>query len=70
MDNFNAGEYNLNKVEVHTLAYKKYAKVRKEYISFIFQHFELMRNYTVYENIEIPLIVKNIKKSVRKKKDY
>ena len=68
MDNFNAGEYNLNKVEVNTLAYKKYAKVRKEYISFIFQHFELMRNYTVYENIEIPLIVKNIKKSVRKKK--
>lgn len=34
---------------------------RKENISFVFQNFALMDKYTVYENVEIPLIARNIR---------
>ena len=35
---------------------------RKQHISFVFQNFELMNRYTVYENVDMPLIARNIKK--------
>lgn len=66
MDTMTSGTYFLNDTPIHESAQKVIEKTRKENISFIFQHFELMRNYSVYENVEVPLIAKNIKKSARK----
>lgn len=40
---------------------------RKKNIGFVFQHFALMDYYTAYENIELPLIANNVRKSERKK---
>ncbi len=39
---------------------------RNQNIGYIFQNFELMERYTVYENIEMPLICRNIPKKKRK----
>lgn len=67
MDEFDDGEYFLDDVNAGELSRSKKCELRKK-ISFVFQHFELMRNYTVFENIEIPLLAKNVKRSERKKR--
>ena len=67
MDTFDSGEYYLGDTSIHTLPKRKMDIIRKDNISFIFQHYELMRNYTIYENLEIPLLAKNIKRKERKK---
>ncbi|MBQ4521840.1 MAG: ABC transporter ATP-binding protein [Lachnospiraceae bacterium] len=67
MDTFDSGEYYLNDTAIHTLPKRKMDGIRKDNISFIFQHYELMRNYTIYENLEIPLLAKNTKRKERKK---
>lgn len=68
MDALTSGEYYLHDFAVHNCKPSDLDVVRKKYISFIFQHFALMEEYDVYENIEAPLIARNIKKSERKKR--
>lgn len=66
MDFFDEGSYILGDVEIHNLKERERNLIRKDNISFIFQSYELMRNYTLYENIEIPLLAKNVKKKKRR----
>lgn len=66
MDSFDEGTYILNGIEVHNLKEREQNILRKDYISFIFQNYELMRNYTLYENIEIPLLAQNVKRKKRR----
>jgi putative ABC transport system ATP-binding protein len=67
MDTVSSGRYFCNDVEVSALKNRKFEKFRKDHISFVFQQFALLDDYTVYENIELPLRVKNMSKKVRKK---
>lgn len=67
MDEMTEGEYYLNDISVHDKKMKNLHNIRKDNISFVFQNFALMNHYTVYENVEIPLIAKNINKKERKK---
>ncbi|MBZ0199943.1 MAG: ABC transporter ATP-binding protein [Ignavibacteriaceae bacterium] len=53
--------------KIETLAHKEAAKLRNEHIGFIFQTFNLLPVYTVYENVEFPLLLQNINPSDRKK---
>jgi ABC-type lipoprotein export system ATPase subunit len=41
------------------------AELHKRYIGFVFQSYHLLDHLTVYENLEIPLSYKDIKKSER-----
>lgn len=66
MDSFDEGTYILDGIEVHNLKEQERNILRKDYISFIFQNYELMRNYTLYENIEIPLLAQNVKRKKRR----
>lgn len=66
MDSFDAGSYFLNGTQINGIEKKRLTEIRKNTISFIFQNYELMRNYTLYENIEIPLLAKNKKKKERR----
>ncbi len=68
MDVASSGEYYLQDVAVHDCKPAKLDFIRKKYIGFIFQHFALMDEYSVFENIEAPLIARNIRKKDRKKK--
>lgn len=43
-------------------------RLRKKYMSYIFQNYELMNNFTVYENIELPLNVQKLSRAQKKKK--
>jgi putative ABC transport system ATP-binding protein len=42
---------------VGTLSHKKAAKLRKESLGFIFQTYNLLPVYTVFENVEFPLLL-------------
>ncbi|RXG31461.1 ABC transporter ATP-binding protein [Leeuwenhoekiella palythoae] len=66
LDEFQEGEYNFLNESVHTLKEKHRSKLYKEYIGFVFQAYHLIDELTVYENIETPLLYKNIKSSERK----
>ena len=67
MDNVTDGHYYVDDVEVSKLNKSKTHEFRKKNIGFIFQHFALMDYYTAYENIELPLLAKNVKRKERKR---
>lgn len=66
LDDFNEGEYHFLHENVHTLKEKQRANLYKQYIGFVFQAYHLIDELTVYENIETPLIYKDLKTSERK----
>lgn len=66
LDEFQEGKYIFDGEPVHSLKEKQRAKLYKEYIGFVFQAYHLIDELTVYENIETPLLYKNIKSSERK----
>lgn len=52
--------------KVETLSHKKAAELRNRHIGFIFQTFNLLPVYTVYENVEFPLLLLGYPVSRRK----
>src|SRR3954470_13064440 len=59
------GEYSLNDTAVHHLKPKERATLRNEQIGFVFQQYHLLDDLTVYENLEIPLSYRNVKRKDR-----
>lgn len=53
--------------EVSKLSHKEAAKLRSKYIGFIFQTYNLLPVYTVYENVEFPLLLLKMNENERKK---
>lgn len=66
LDGFDEGEYHFLHESVHKLKEKQRSNLYKQYIGFVFQAYHLIDELTVYENIETPLIYKDIKSSERK----
>lgn len=63
IDNKFEGEYILNDVSIKSLDDNQLAELRNKYFGYIFQSYNVDPYYSVYESIEIPLIIS-------KKKDY
>jgi len=68
MDTPTNGSYFLDGEDVSKYSSAKLTEIRKNYISFVFQNFGLLQDYTVYENIEVPLLAKNVRRSERKQR--
>ncbi|MFV9550429.1 ABC transporter ATP-binding protein [Algibacter sp. PT7-4] len=66
LDNFTDGGYTFLGEAVHSMKERNKSKLFKEYIGFVFQSYHLIDELTVYENIETPLLYKNVKHSERK----
>ncbi|MFK8059457.1 MAG: ABC transporter ATP-binding protein [Polaribacter sp.] len=66
LDNFTEGTYSFLDEPVHKMREKKRVKLYQEYIGFVFQAYHLIDELTVEENIETPLLYKNVKSSERK----
>lgn len=66
MDTLTSGEYYFDNVCVSSLATQKLHRFRKEHIGFVFQNFALMNRYTIYENVELPLLARGVPLSKRK----
>jgi ABC-type lipoprotein export system ATPase subunit len=60
-----SGEYQFQEHRVQAMKPKQRAELNKLYIGFVFQQYHLLDSLTVYENLEIPLSYRNIKKSER-----
>lgn len=66
LDTFDEGEYRFMHESVHTLKEKHRSNLYKAYIGFVFQSYHLLDELTIYENLEMPLLYKNISGSERK----
>jgi len=60
-----SGEYELAGNPVHELKAKHRRELSKQLIGFVFQQYHLLEDLTVYENLEIPLSYRNVKRSER-----
>lgn len=67
MDIATSGQYFYNNEPISTNG-KELQRFRREYISFVFQDFELLDDYTVFENVEMPLVARRVNKNIRKSK--
>ncbi len=59
------GEYWFLDDPVHDMRPKNRAELNKRYIGFVFQQYHLLDSLTVYENLEIPLSYRNVRKAER-----
>ncbi len=65
LDSAWGGEYTFEDQAVHKLNNKQRNELHKQNIGFVFQAYHLLDDLTVYENLEIPLSYRNIKRSER-----
>jgi putative ABC transport system ATP-binding protein len=68
MDRATSGQYECDGADISAYSQKELHRYRKEYISFVFQHFELMEDYTVYENVEMPMLARKVEKKERQQR--
>lgn len=60
LESIDGGEYWYDEINVSQLTKKALHNFRKNHMSYIFQNFELIPQYTVYENVEIPLLARDV----------
>lgn len=66
IDNITSGEYYFNGQNVENLSPNELAEFRNKKVGFVFQYFALLNDYTIYENIELPLLKGKLPKSKRR----
>ena len=59
------GEFDFLGQPVHRMNQKARSALHKQHMGFVFQSYHLLDNLTVYENLEIPLSYRDVKKSER-----
>ena len=62
------GSYFFGDSDISACSMKKLHEFRRDHIGFVFQNFALMNRYTVYENVELPLLPRRTGRAERKKR--
>ncbi|RTE04386.1 ABC transporter ATP-binding protein [Paenibacillus whitsoniae] len=65
LDMADQGLYALDGTAIHRLKDAQLAEIRNKKIGFVFQNFNLLPRLTAYENVELPLIYRNIPRKER-----
>lgn len=68
LENFDGGEYLLDGKSLKGLSDTQLSRVRNEKIGFIFQSFNLIKDYSISENIELPLRYRGFAAAERKRR--
>ncbi len=68
MDGFDGGEFRFCGADVKKLSDRKLSQIRNSDIGFVFQNFDLIPEYTVLENLELPLGYAGVKRAQRKRR--
>ena len=68
LDSYEEGEMYINGEETSHYREVDFEEYRKKYVSNIFQNFNLVNSYTVYQNIELVLLINGYKKKEVKEK--
>ena len=67
LDSASKGSVNVLQHSMDNTTHNERARLRRKYMGFIFQSYNLLPVYTVFENIELPLILNKIVPSKRKR---
>ncbi|MEG2081334.1 MAG: ABC transporter ATP-binding protein [Oscillospiraceae bacterium] len=67
IDNFESGSLVIDGVDISNAKDTQLAKIRNENIGIVLQDFALIPDYSIFENVEIPLIFAGIKTKERRK---
>jgi len=65
LDGVWSGEFRFLEHDVHKMKQKDRVELNKKYIGFVFQQYHLIDDLTVYENLDIPLSYRDVKKAER-----
>jgi putative ABC transport system ATP-binding protein len=63
LDRLTSGQYYLGDQDVSEMNDDQLSEIRSKYLGFIFQSYNLLPQYTVVENIEVPLVYQGIRLS-------
>jgi putative ABC transport system ATP-binding protein len=66
MDSDWQGEYTFSDQAVHKLNHKQRQALQREQVGFIFQHYHLIDDLTVQENLDLPLSYRDVKAGERR----
>lgn len=65
LDNYDSGEYILNKTLIKDLSQKKAAQLRNQFLGFVFQSFNLLSFKNAMENVALPLYYQKVSRKER-----
>ncbi len=68
IEKITSGEVKIKGKTVTKMGEHQLAKFRQKYLGFVFQSYNLINSLTALENVELPLIFKEIPKKIRTKK--
>jgi len=57
IDKYSRGYLEINNLEINNQNRQELARLRREYIGFVFQSFNLLPVLNVFENVELPLVI-------------
>jgi putative ABC transport system ATP-binding protein len=63
-----SGQYEFHGVDVSSLDQRQRALLRRHYIGFVFQGFNLLSKTSALENVELPLVYRKVKKAERRER--
>src|SRR3954463_16016824 len=67
LDNYDSGNYHLNKTPIKNLSQKKAAQLRNQFLGFVFQSFNLLSFKNAVENVALPLYYQKVSRKERNK---
>jgi putative ABC transport system ATP-binding protein len=70
LDTPTSGEYLFRNLEVGKLSKNQRALLRRHYLGFVFQGFNLLNRTSASENVELPLIYRGLPSDERRKRSY
>jgi putative ABC transport system ATP-binding protein len=70
LDTPSSGSYLFKGVDVGGLTRKQRARLRRYYLGFVFQGFNLLARTSAVENVELPLVYRGMGRSERKERSY
>ena len=68
LDSPSEGQLSVLGKALHNISHGERARIRREHMGFIFQSYNLLPVYTVFENVELPLILNKVEPQERYKK--
>lgn len=68
LDNYDSGDYILDKTLIKNLSQKRAAQLRNQFLGFVFQSFNLLSFKNAMENVALPLYYQKVSRKERNKK--
>jgi putative ABC transport system ATP-binding protein len=65
LDNYDSGDYYLDKTYIKNLSQKKAAQLRNQFLGFVFQSFNLLSFKNAMENVALPLYYQKVSRKER-----